>query len=324
MTGAASLAPIVRALGGDLYAGGCRANVPGLGHSPADRSVSLLLAGRRVVVHCFVGDDWGAVLDDLRRRGLVDRAGCLTGAGGTASASPSSSREPPSRGARIAVACRLWSEARPVPGTLSDQHLARRGVAAPNSDALRHHPGVQAAVYAEAGPRRPALLAAIQDADGVLQGVEITYLAPNGDRARAPTPRKTIGACPAGAAVRLARAERRLLVGEGVATCLSAAAIFRLPPWALLSTRNLRGWRPPPGVRALLIAADRGADGERSALLLAARLRAEGIRTIVRWPPAPHGDWNEAALAMREEEAGRGRAGAVDGWSGPPARSFQP
>jgi putative DNA primase/helicase len=87
------------------------------------------------------------------------------------------------------------------------------------------------------------------------------------------------------------------------------------------STGNLRCWRPPPGVRFVVIAADRGRDGERSALMLAAALRALDVHGAIRWPPAPFGDWNEARLAKLEEEGGRGSAGAADGWSGPPARS---
>ena len=53
-----------------------------------------------------------------------------------------------------------------------------------------------------------------------------------------------------------------MLVGEGVFTTLSATERFGLPGWALLSTRNLRAWSPPEGVRSILIAADRGKDGE--------------------------------------------------------------
>jgi len=75
-----SLLPIVRALGGDLYASGRRANIPGPGHSPVDRSVSLLLEQNRVIVHCFGDGDWRAVLDDLRRRRLIDTDNRPTGA----------------------------------------------------------------------------------------------------------------------------------------------------------------------------------------------------------------------------------------------------
>jgi hypothetical protein len=310
---AATLAPIVRALGGDLLAGGRRANVPGPGHSPADRSVSLWLIGGRVVVHCFAGDDWRDVLADLRARGLVDREGRLTGVDHP----DPTADDPPHRGVRVAAAQALWAEGRPLAGTLSARHLSRRGSERADVEALRHHPAAPAAVYAGRGPWRPALLAAIRDRAGVLVGVELTYLAPNGERARLRVPRKTIGTCPPGSAVRLAPAGAALLVGEGVFTCLSAAAHFSLPAWALLSTRNLRAWTPPAGVRAVLLAADRGADGERSAQVLAGRVRAMGIACVVRLPPAPFGDWNEALCAAPEREEGRdGRAR----WTGGPGR----
>lgn len=301
MTGVPTLAPIVRALGGDLWDRGRRANVPGPGHGPKDRSVSLLLARGRVVVHCFAGDDWREVLAELADLGLVDEDGRLAGASATGAPADPSRRE------RIAAAQRLWSEGRPLGRTLSARHLALRGVGAP-AEGLRHHPEVPAAVYAGTGPRRPALLAAIREPGrGEVVGVEVTYLAPNGLRARLALPRKTVGACPAGAAVRLAPAGPALLVGEGVFSCLSAGARFGLPAWALLSTRNLRRWRPPPGVGFVVIAADRGADGEAAARTLASALRRLGVRGAIRWPPAPFGDWNEA-LGPAPEAGGGGRA----------------
>lgn len=283
------MAPIVRALGGDLYDGGRRANIPGPGHSSDDRSVSLWLKGRRVIVHGFAGDDWRDVLADLRDRGLVDQAGCLPGSG---SAGDGVQLSP---GARRRLAAGLWAEGVALDATPSARHLAQRGVGAPPGG-LRHHPGAPAAIYAARGPRRPALMAAIRAAsDGEVVGVEITYLTSGGDRARLALPRKTVGLVPPGAAVRLWPAGSGLLVGEGVFTCLSAAARFGLPAWALLSAGNLPAWRPPEGVRFVLIAGDRGAAGEAAAWRLAARLRDEGRRCAVRFPPPPFGDWNEAS-----------------------------
>jgi putative DNA primase/helicase len=299
-----SLAPIVRALGGDLWAGGARANVPGPGHGRADRSVALALVEGRVVAHSFAGDSWQVVLDDLRRRGLIDWDHRLLGAAGT---SMGASAPSPSRAARMAAANALWAEGRPLPGTLGATHLRRRGLDAVASEALRHHPEVPSAVYVGLGRRRPALLAAIRDAAGDLVGVEVTYLAPNGERARLAVPRKTIGLRPPGSAVRLEDPSRRLLVGEGVATCLSAARRFGLPPWALLASGNLARWRAPPGVTFVLIAADRGRAGELAARDLARTLAAADVHGAIRWPPWPHRDWNEARPAgAGERHGGRG------------------
>jgi len=322
VSGAPSLREVVRALGGDLWDGGRRANVPAPGHSAGDRSVSLLLDGDRVVAHGFGGTGWREVLADLRARGLVDAAGRLAGAPASRAPGPAAR----TAAERRAAAARLWAAGGPVADTLSAAHLRRRGVGGPVPAALRHHPAVAAAVYDDRGPRRPALLAAVQDAGGALCAVEVTYLAADGARARARLPRKTVGVVPAGSAVRLAPAGPRLVVAEGVFTALSAGAWFGGPAWALLSTSNLRAWRPPAAVRAVLIAADRGADGEASARRLAAALAARGLAVEAVWPPAPFGDWNEAAVGTggRRPEGGRGQASRTDGWSGPAARRPDP
>jgi phage/plasmid primase-like uncharacterized protein len=163
--------------------------------------------------------------------------------------------------------------------------------------ALRSHAAAPLSVYRPGRRRSPALLAAVLDAAGALTAVEVTYLSPGGERRRLRTPRKTIGLLPPGSAVRLGPAGPEMLVAEGVFTTLSAMARFGLPGWALLSAVNLPRWRPPAGARRVLIAADRGPAGERAAAGLRAELAAIGVAATVRLPPAPHGDWNDAAQA---------------------------
>jgi hypothetical protein len=307
---ASGLAAIVRCLGGALYAGGRRASVPGPGHSRADRSVSLALVDGRVLIHSFAGDDWRHVRDDLLRRGLIDREGRPLGAGALVGVAAL-----PSAAGRQRIAQRLWSEGGPLAGSAAARHLLRRGLGTMESEALRAHPSVASAVYLERGIRRPALLAAIRGVDGVLAGVEVTYLSPDGDRAAVRTPRKTVGRRPAGSAVRLARPGAELLVGEGVFTALSAGRRFQLPAWALMAAANLAAWAPPEGVRRVLVAVDRDAAGARAAWTLRRRLRTVGLRCDLCWPPQPFADWNEALLAEREGEAGPEGMGAADGWS---------
>jgi hypothetical protein len=291
-----SLRAIVAAVGGDLYAGGRRANVPAPGHSARDRSISLLLSKGRVIAHGFGGADWRAAIDDLRDRGLVDASGRPTGFVGCQAEPP-----PLPSAVRVAAVRDLWEAARPVRvGSPAARHAQRRHIARllGESEALRAHGAAPLSVYRPGRATRAALIAAISGPDGALAGLEIVYLAPNGRLATGvKLPRKTVGRLPAGCAVRLDPARESLLVAEGVFTALSAGERFRLPAWALLSTSNLRRWFAPPGVRRVLIAADRGADGEASARRLARRLAADGVTAFIRLPPAPYGDWNDAAAA---------------------------
>lgn len=289
-----SLKAIVARLGGELYDGGRRANIPGPGHSRCDRSVSLLQDGDQILIHSFGGSDWREVRDHLSGLGLLR---------GAANA-PTTARRLVQQAAsahdrtRQAAVRSIWAAGRALPGTLSERHFRLRRIegALPGAQAIRHGPATPISGYLEGGPVSPALLAAIRDPGGDIVGLEITYLAPNGRRAhRLQLSRKIIGRVPPGSAIRLAVPGPRMLVAEGVFSALSASCRFHLPAWALTSAGNLSHWRPPPYVRTVLIAADRGLAGERAASQLRDRLAAAGLSVQIALPPAPFGDWNEAA-----------------------------
>jgi hypothetical protein len=316
MTRVTSLHDIVAAVGGDLRHGGLSASVPAPGHSAADRSVSLLLDGDRLVIHGFGSADWRAVRAHLHGLGLIDAGGRLTGAKGASSGQgPDASPRPPPR-VRIAAAQGLWAQSLPLAGgDLCFRYFRHRGVplrCAP--DDLRRHPAAPVSVFREAGLTCPALIAAIRTPDGAISAVEVAYIGPDGRAARRlRLPRKTVGSAPAGVAVRLSPPEAEMVVGEGVATTLSAMARFDLPGWALLAAGNLAAWSPPAGVRRVLIAGDRGRAGETAAARLRSRLRNMGTAADIRLPPAPFGDWNEASAARGEEKEGRDGAPARRG-----------
>lgn len=299
-----TLHAIVRALGGDLYQGGARANIPAPGHSRRDRSISLLLSHGRLVVHGFGGADWRAAFRMLRERGLVDADGRFSSDGGASIAAPD-------RSGRIRTARDLWEGAGPItPATLSLAYLKGRSVLSDPggiSD-LRHHACAPISVYRQQSTTRPALVAGVRGPSEDLTAVELTYLDPSGRRAVGlRLSRKTVGLVPAGAAVRLAPAASEMLVAEGVITALSAIERFKLPGWALMSAGNLAAWTPPGGVRRVLIAADRGAVGQDAADRLRRRLSAAGLSACIRLPDMPFGDWNEAAAdgaSQREERGG--------------------
>lgn len=315
LRGGATLSALARAYGGEAYAGGRRAVVPAPGHSAADRSASLWLCDGRVIVKSFGGADWREVLDDLRARGWIDADNRLRDGGGGA---PRPARPEPTRSDRVRAAQALWDAAGPLHADSPAARHCRARSVAPQSmvtDALRAQAATPLSIYADRGARLPALLAGVLSPDGGLTAVEVTYLDDQGRRSRRARPsRKLIGLLPAGSAVRLAEAGPDLLVAEGVFTTLSAMALFGLPGWALLSTGNLRRWRAPHGVRRVLIAGDRGPDGERSARQLRGALQAEGVAAEVVFPPPGAGDWNDVLQGAGMEE-GRGGVAGPQGWS---------
>jgi hypothetical protein len=288
---------IVRALGGELYAGGRRANVPYPGHSRADRSLSILSDNGRIVVSCFGAGDWKEALGHLRDLGLIDRGNRPIGVG-----LPMLGPLPcvvPSR-EKAAAAKAIWEGGRDMSRTPAEKYLQFRHITGdlPDARVARFSQAVPLSAYRTEPwiPTRPALLVAVRAAGGAFTGVEVTYLRPNGRRAEElRLPRKHIGRVPAGSAVRIDPAATDMLVAEGFVTALSARARFGLPAWALLSTRNLRAWSAPMGVRSVLIAGDNGADGHRSASMLAERLGAQGVRACLAFPGDQWGDWNDAA-----------------------------
>ncbi|NDC59494.1 MAG: toprim domain-containing protein [Alphaproteobacteria bacterium] len=280
---------IVRACGGELYAGGRRALIPGPGHSRQDRSVSLYETDDgRVLVHCFSPrDDWRTVAAWLQAYGLKPTP--------AHSAPPISA--PRTDHAGLERARVLWDEARPIKGTFAERYLVGRAIprTACASAALRFHPTVTSL---DDQRRRPALVAAITDAAGALQGVQVTLLSPTGaGKAAVATPRRVIGAM-RGGAVQLMPAEPDLVIAEGVETALSAAAIFGIPAWAALSASNLAEFTPSPVVKRLIIAADHDGPGLDAAEKLAARL-AHHLDVSIR-PPDTFNDWNAASMARAE------------------------
>ena len=214
--------------------------------------MSLLLENNRIIAHTFGDGDWRAVLNDLRARGLIDATNApLSVAGAQVRVAP----PPSSRPERRDAARRLWEGGGRLSGTPSERYCRSRAITRelPDRTVLRHAVATPVSVYRPGGYARPALLAAIQGADGAFTAVEVTYLTAQGRRASdLRLTRKTVGPTPGGSAVRLDPAAPEMLVSEGVFTTLSASERFALPAWALMSTRNLRVWRTPEGVRQVL------------------------------------------------------------------------
>ncbi len=203
-------------------------------------------------------------------------------------------RKSKSPGGTPEAAARLFAASIPVAGTLAETYLRSRGITLGRKmSALRFHPKCW---HRDEGQTksipRPALISAVTDGAGVLQGVHRTWLAPDGQgKAAVKTQRRAMGHL-LGNAVRLTPCDDILVVGEGIETMLSVReAAPGLPVWAALSSGHLRAVLLPEGLRHLYIAIDRDPAGQRAAERLTARAAEVGIAAHVLEPRL--GDFND-------------------------------
>lgn len=198
---------------------------------------------------------------------------------------------------------RLWSGSRPVtPGDPVGLYLARRVDLSVFPACLRYSARTryQDGLEGEAS-WHPAMIARVVGADGRPVTLHRTYLTADGQKADVPRQKKLMAGldCLKGraAAVRLAPVGEELGVAEGIETALSAAALFGVPCWALISKGNLQQWEPPAEVRTLHIFgdADENFVGQAAAYALAERLhRGRKLdRITVRLPDREGEDWND-------------------------------
>jgi hypothetical protein len=221
-------------------------------------------------------------------------------------------RKPKPPGGTPAAAARLFAASMPIKGTLADTYLRSRSLTQGGTmSALRFHPKCW---HRDEGQTRslprPALIAAVTDGAGALQGVHRTWLAPDGQgKAAVKTQRRAMGHL-LGNAVRLTPQQNILVVGEGIETMLSLTqAVPGLPVWAALSSGHLGAVLLPEGVQRLYIAIDRDPAGQRAAERLSARATGVGIGCHVLEPRL--GDFNDDLRANGKEALRQHLAGQI-------------
>ena len=210
------------------------------------------------------------------------------------------------------AAARLFAASVPVAGTLADTYLRSRGITQGGTmSALRFHPKCW---HRDEGQTRsiprPALIAAVTDGAGALQGVHRTWLAHDGEgKAAVKTQRRAMGHL-LGNAVRLTPHDDILVIGEGIETMLSLSeAAPGLPVWAALSSGHLGAVLLPEGLQRLYIAIDRDPAGQRAAERLIARATEVGIGCHVLEPQL--GDFNDDLRATGKEALRQHLAGQI-------------
>ncbi len=101
----------------------------------------------------------------------------------------------------------------------------------------------------------------------------------------------------------MGRADKALGLAEGVETALSATQLFEIPVWAALGSR-LDRIDVPDNVIEVQVFSDNGEPGHEAAEKAAEKFTSQGRRVVLRFPPEPFGDWNDALQALCKESTG--------------------
>lgn len=216
----------------------------------------------------------------------------------------------------------IWSDCRPIAGTLAEKYLLGRGLDVPPGgwpDCLGFHPSL---VYdLDEKPKRkfPGLVARVDDVVGDLVAIWRIFLdAATGGKG--PVDNSKLGLGPAaGGAIRLGGIGPRIGGAEGVETALAAWGLigFRRPVWALLSTAGMAGFEIPIEVEHIDIFPDGDrqtrrkdglfvpeplAPGRRAANALAARAKAAKVGHTIQPEPPQGSDYLDLYNRLKATE----------------------
>lgn len=278
MTALRQLATI---LGGDVAGNGVVC--PGPGHSPRDRSLSVILsptAQDGFIANSFAGDDWRTCRDHvLERLGRARR--------------PVVQKWTPVHADHSALAVRLFETAQD-PGQLVRDYHGLRGLILPDDVAgrvVRFHPRCPFGQE-----RRPAMILAFRDIrTDRLTGIHRVAIAPDGKKIG----RMMLGTI-AGAAIKIDpddSVEQGLVIGEGYETCLAGRMMNFSPVWATGSAGGMAIFPALSGIDALTVLAETDDSGTNAAAVetCGRRWLAAG-REVLRITPRIGGDMNDLVM----------------------------
>lgn len=273
-----SLHALAKQWGGEVC--GSDILIPGPGHGPNDRSLSVRLSGKDFVVHSFADDP----LKDCR-----DYVNALLGGQAVKFDVKQSDAPRPDKRPR---ALAIWAESQPWQGSLVETYLKGRGVALPPDCVdVRFNPAcpmgreivpAMVALIRSVSTREPlAIHRTHLNLDGTKGRLDRMALAPMADGVVMLTPYN--------------RVWMDLGIGEGIETALSLRAcpdFGNKPIWAALSATQL-GKFFLPNIDHLVIAADHDPAGVRGALTCGTRAASHGTEVTLIAPTASKTDLND-------------------------------
>lgn len=147
------------------------------------------------------------------------------------------------------------------------------------------------------GPKLPAMIAACQDVDGSIMGIQRTFLTRDGTKARMNNPRLSLGQI-RGGALRLEPEAPTITLCEGIEDGLSLVRMFPgMSVWVALGAGNLPFVSLPPSVRRVVLAGDTDAPGQAAVAVARDAYEARRIEVETIFPRAAT-DFNEEWLTL--------------------------
>lgn len=247
---------------------------------------------------CHAGCDFLDILEALKGMGLIEGRGTYAPLDPTELARRR--RQEKAKLVQRATQARgIWDNAQPIPGTLAETYLRRRGITCALPSTLRFNPEC----WHHSAQRIPAMVAQIEGAEAF--AVHRTYLDANGTKADLSPNKAMLGTCKGGA-VRVSDGAGPLIITEGTETALSLASGLLDGPakiWAALSTSGMQSLSLPALPHKMIIASDSDDNGAGLRAAQALAQRASALGWDVSLLPAPQGqDWNDY-LNMKGGEA---------------------
>jgi hypothetical protein len=202
---------------------------------------------------------------------------------------------------------RTWDNAGPLKGLVPETYYATRALALPKTNSLRF----AASLLHKSGGSYPAIIARADNVNGIMTGVQRTFLAHDG-KGKAPVDKKlqkmSFGIIKS-SLVRLAEPREGVpfLLGEGVETVLTPMQATGYPGAATLGALNADG--VPDGVKDVILLGENDSGKNAAGIAKTApELKRKGIRVRVAMPLEGFKDHNSVVM----EASAADRAAAFD------------
>jgi hypothetical protein len=251
---------------------------PGPGCPPDDRSLVVRIYGpNRFFIYDF---DKGQYSYAAAKAHIIKRLGFEA--------------EPP-KSDNTGRAAEIRDATNPANGTLVETYLRSRAITLPPPPTLRFHRSLK---HGQSGGWWPGMVGIVTDVEDQFVAVHRTFLRPDGSGKAPIAPDKMSLGPVGGGAIRLAPLAPKILVGEGIETCLSAMQVTGIPAWSAISAVNMRDkLKLPAEVKEVVILVDRDktGTGERAARAAASRWIPEGRKVRLAYPPTGK-DFNDALM----------------------------